>query len=308
MKVYNSILDLVGKTPLVRLSRLEKELGLNANLYAKVESFNPAGSIKDRVAKNIIEDAESSGLLKPNSTIIEPTSGNTGIGLALVCLLKGYKVILTMPETMSIERRKLLTQYGAEIVLTDGKLGMKGAIDKANELSKTIKNSFIAGQFENSSNPQAHYKTTAVEIYDDLDGKVDAVVAGVGTGGTISGIGKFLKEKDESVFIVGVEPFSSAVLSGEKSGSHNLQGIGAGFIPKTYNDKVVDKIIKAKEEDAYFFAKLLAKTEGVLVGISSGASLYSAVELIKNGDFNGKNVVVILPDGGEKYLSTELFN
>ncbi len=308
MKVYNSILDLVGKTPLVRLSRLEKELGLSVNLYAKVESFNPAGSIKDRVAKNIIEDAESSGLLKPNSTIIEPTSGNTGIGLALVCLLKGYKVILTMPETMSVERRKLLSQYGAEIVLTDGKLGMKGAIEKATELSKTIENSFIAGQFENPSNPQAHYKTTAVEIYDDLDGKVDAVVAGVGTGGTISGIGKFLKEKNEKVFIVGVEPFDSAVLSGEKSGGHNLQGIGAGFIPKTYNGEVVDKIIKAKEEDAYYFAKLLAKTEGILVGISSGASLYSAVELIKNGDYSGKNVVVILPDGGEKYLSTELFN
>lgn len=308
MKVYNSILDLVGNTPLIRLSRLEKLMGLNANLYAKVESFNPAGSIKDRVAKNIIDDAEEKGLLKPNSTIIEPTSGNTGIGLALVCLLKGYKVILTMPETMSIERRKLLSQYGAEIVLTDGKLGMQGAINKANELAKTIDNSFIAGQFENLSNPQAHYKTTAVEIYDDLDGNVSAVVAGVGTGGTISGIGKFLKEKDKNVLIVGVEPYTSAVLSGEKSGSHNIQGIGAGFIPKTYDGAFVDKIIKAKDEDAYSFAKLLAKTEGLLVGISSGATLYSAVELIKNGDFSGKNVVVILPDGGEKYLSTELFN
>ena len=307
MNVFNSILDLVGKTPLIRLSRLEKVLGIKANLYAKVESFNPAGSIKDRVAKNIIETAENQGLLKPNSTIIEPTSGNTGIGLALVCLLKGYKVVLTMPETMSIERRKLLSAYGAEIVLTDGKLGMQGAIDKANELSKTIENSFIAGQFTNPSNPQSHYQTTAVEIYDDLDGNVDAVVAGVGTGGTISGIGKFIKEKNKNACIVAVEPFNSAVLSGEKSGSHNLQGIGAGFIPVIYDNSVVDKIIKAKEEDAYYFANLLAKTEGILVGISSGASLYSAVELIKNDDFDGKNVVVILPDGGEKYLSTDLF-
>ncbi len=307
MKTYNSILDLVGGTPLIRLSRLEKKLQLNAKLYAKVESFNPAGSIKDRVAKNIIETAEKQGLLKPNSTVIEPTSGNTGIGLALVCLLKGYKVILTMPETMSIERRKLLSQYGVEIVLTDGKLGMQGSIDKAKELAKTIKNSFIAGQFENIANPKTHYDTTAVEIYNDLDGVVDVVVAGVGTGGTISGIGKFIKEKNNDAYIVAVEPFNSAVLSGEKAGSHGLQGIGAGFIPKIYDDSVVDTVVKVKDEDAYHFAKLLAKTEGILVGISSGASLYSAVEVVKTGSFEGKNVVVVFPDGAEKYLSTELF-
>ncbi len=307
MNVYDSILDLVGKTPLVRLSRLEKALKTKANLYAKVESFNPAGSIKDRVAINIIETAEEQGLLKPNSTVIEPTSGNTGIGLALVCLIKGYKVVLTMPETMSVERRKLLTQYGAEIVLTDGKLGMQGAIDKANELAKTIENSFIAGQFENQANPRTHYKTTAVEIFNDLDGKVDVVVAGVGTGGTISGIGKYLKERNNGVYIVGVEPYNSAVLSGEKSGAHGLQGIGAGFIPKTYDGSVVDRIVKVKENDAYKFAKLLAKTEGILVGISSGAVLYSAIEVVGNNDFIDKNVVVILPDGGEKYLSTDLF-
>ena len=308
MKVFNSILDLIGKTPLVRLSRLEKKLGLKVNLYAKIESFNPAGSIKDRVAINIIETAERQGLLTANSTVIEPTSGNTGIGLALVCLLKGYKVILTMPETMSIERRKLLSAYGAEIVLTKGSLGMKGAIDKANELSKTIENSFIAGQFENLANPQAHYQTTAVEIYDDLDGGVDVLVAGVGTGGTISGIGKFIKEKNNSALVVAVEPYNSAVLSGEKNGAHGIQGIGAGFIPKTYDGSVVDKIVKVKEDDAYYYANLLAKTEGILVGISSGASLYGAVELIKCSDYQDKNVVVILPDGGEKYLSTDLFN
>lgn len=307
MKTYNSILDLVGGTPLIRLSRLEKKLQLNAKLYAKVESFNPAGSIKDRVAKNIIETAEKQGLLKPNATVIEPTSGNTGIGLALVCLLKGYKVILTMPETMSIERRKLLSQYGVEIVLTDGKLGMQGSIDKAKELAKTIENSFIAGQFENIANPKTHYDTTAVEIYNDLDGVVDVVVAGVGTGGTISGIGKFIKEKMSDAYIVAVEPFNSAVLSGEKAGSHGLQGIGAGFIPKIYDDSVVDTVVKVKDEDAYHFAKLLAKTEGILVGISSGASLYSAVEVVKTGNFEGKNVVVVFPDGAEKYLSTELF-
>lgn len=307
MKTYNSILDLVGGTPLIRLSRLEKKLQLNAKLYAKVESFNPAGSIKDRVAKNIIETAEKQGLLKPNATVIEPTSGNTGIGLALVCLLKGYKVKLTMPETMSIERRKLLSQYGVEIVLTDGKLGMQGSIDKAKELAKTIENSFIAGQFENIANPKTHYDTTAVEIYNDLDGVVDVVVAGVGTGGTISGIGKFIKEKNNDAYIVAVEPFNSAVLSGEKPGSHDLQGIGAGFIPKIFDGSVVDTVVKVKEEDAYQFAKLLAKTEGILVGISSGASLYSAVEVVKTGNFEGKNVVVVFPDGAEKYLSTELF-
>ena len=307
MKVYNSILELVGNTPLVKLNRLGEVLGLNANLYAKVESFNPAGSIKDRVAKNIIEDAENKGLLKPNSTVIEPTSGNTGIGLALVCLLKGYKVILTMPENMSVERQKLLRAYGAEIVLTDCTLGMQGAIDKAEELFKTIDNSFIAGQFENPANPETHYDTTAREIFEALDGKVDCLVAGVGTGGTLSGIGKFLKEKNNGVSVVAVEPSSSAVLSGGKKGVHGLQGIGAGFIPKTLDTSIYNKVIKVTEEEAYKYANLLAKTEGILVGISSGAAIFGAVEVIKSGDFDGKNVVVILPDGGEKYLSTDLY-
>ena len=307
MKVYNSILELVGNTPLVKLNRLGKVLGLNANLYAKVESFNPAGSIKDRVAKNIIEDAENKGLLKPNSTVIEPTSGNTGIGLALVCLLKGYKVILTMPENMSVERQKLLRAYGAEIVLTNCTLGMQGAIDKAEELSKTIDNSFIAGQFENPANPETHYDTTAREIFEALDGKVDCLVAGVGTGGTLSGIGKFLKEKYNGVSVVAVEPSSSAVLSGGKKGVHGLQGIGAGFIPKTLDTSIYNKVIKVTEEEAYKYANLLAKTEGILVGISSGAAIFGAVEVIKSGNFDGKNVVVILPDGGEKYLSTDLY-
>ena len=307
MKVYNSILELVGNTPLVKLNRLGEVLGLNANLYAKVESFNPAGSIKDRVAKNIIEAAENKGLLKPNSTVIEPTSGNTGIGLALVCLLKGYKVILTMPENMSVERQKLLRAYGAEIVLTDCTLGMQGAIDKAEELFKTIDNSFIAGQFENPANPETHYDTTAREIFEALDGKVDCLVAGVGTGGTLSGIGKFLKEKNNGVSVVAVEPSSSAVLSGGKKGVHGLQGIGAGFIPKTLDTSIYNKVIKVTEEEAYKYANLLAKTEGILVGISSGAAIFGAVEVIKSGDFDGKNVVVILPDGGEKYLSTDLY-
>lgn len=305
MKVYNSILELVGNTPLIRLSRLEQKLGLKSRIYAKVESFNPAGSIKDRVAKNIIETAEKDGQLKQGATVIEPTSGNTGIGLALVCLLKGYKVILTMPENMSVERQKLLRAYGAEIVLTDKSLGMKGAIDKANELSKTIENSFIAGQFENQANPETHYKTTAVEIYDSLDGNVDFLVAGVGTGGTLTGIGKYLKEKNNGVSIVAVEPSSSAVLSGEKAGVHGLQGIGAGFIPKTLDTSIYDFVVKVTEDSAYYYANLLAKTEGILAGISSGASLCAAVE--KAIQVENKNVVVILPDGGEKYLSTDLY-
>lgn len=305
MKVYNSILELVGNTPLVRLNRLEKTLGLKSRIYAKVESFNPAGSIKDRVAKNIIETAEKLGELKPNATVIEPTSGNTGIGLALVCLLKGYKVILTMPENMSIERQKLLRAYGAEIVLTDKSLGMKGAIDKASELAKSIENSFIAGQFENQANPETHYKTTAVEIYDALDGNVDYVVAGVGTGGTLTGIAKFLKEKNGNVQVIAVEPKNSAVLSGEKAGVHGLQGIGAGFIPKTLDTTCYDNVVKVTEENAYYYANLLAKTEGILVGISSGASLFATVELAR--EVEDKNFVVVLPDGGEKYLSTDLF-
>ena len=308
MKVYSSILDLVGNTPIVRLSSLEKALGLKANLYAKIESFNPAGSIKDRVAKNIIETAEKNGELKEGSVVIEPTSGNTGIGLALVCLLKGYKVILTMPESMSIERRKLLKAYGAEIVLTDKDKGMQGAIDKANELLKEIPASILAGQFENPSNPQTHYHTTGREIWEDMDKKVDVFVASVGTGGTLSGVGKYLKEQNKSIKVFAVEPSSSAVLSGEKAGSHKIQGIGAGFIPKTLNTSVFDGVVKVSDDDAIKYSKLLAKHEGILSGISSGASICACIEIAKNADFTDKNIVVILPDGAEKYLSTELFD
>ena len=307
MKVYSSILDLVGGTPVIRLSRLENALQIKAKLYAKLESFNPAGSIKDRVGKNIIETAEKEGKLKKGSVFIEPTSGNTGIGLALVCLLHGYKVILTMPETMSIERRKLLKGYGAEIVLTEGSKGMQGAIDKANELLSEIPNSILAGQFENPSNPETHYKTTGKEIWEDLDGDIDVFVASVGTGGTLSGVGKYLKEKNKNVKVVAVEPSASAVLSGEKAGSHKIQGIGAGFIPKTLDTSVYDKVVKVSDNDAINYAKLLAKHEGVLAGISSGATLFGAIEVAKNPEFIGKNIVLILPDGGEKYLSTELF-
>lgn len=307
MKVYSSILDLVGGTPVIRLSRLENALQIKAKLYAKLESFNPAGSIKDRVGKNIIETAEKEGKLKKGSVVIEPTSGNTGIGLALVCLLHGYKVILTMPETMSIERRKLLKGYGAEIVLTEGSKGMQGAIDKANELLSEIPNSILAGQFENPSNPDTHYKTTGKEIWEDLDGDIDVFVASVGTGGTLSGVGKYLKEKNKNVKVVAVEPSASAVLSGEKAGSHKIQGIGAGFIPKTLDTSVYDKVVKVSDSDAINYAKLLAKHEGVLAGISSGATLFGAIEVAKNPEFIGKNIVLILPDGGEKYLSTELF-
>lgn len=308
MKVYSSILDLVGKTPILRLSRLEKALGLNAKLYAKLESFNPAGSVKDRVAKNIIEQAEKDGRLKKGSVVIEPTSGNTGIGLALVCLIKGYKVILTMPESMSEERRKLLKAYGAEIVLTDKDKGMQGAISKANEIAKTLPNSIIAGQFENNANPQAHYDTTAEEIYLDLDGDVDVFVSAVGTGGTLTGVGKFLKEKNFNCKVVAVEPSGSAVLSGESAGSHKIQGIGAGFIPTTLDKSVIDMVVKVSDGDAILYSKLLAKHEGVLSGISSGATLYGAIEIAKNPECLGKNIVFVLPDGGEKYLSTELFD
>ena len=308
MKVYSSILDLVGNTPIVRLSSLEKALGLKANLYAKIESFNPAGSIKDRVAKNIIETAEKNGELREGSVVIEPTSGNTGIGLALVCLLKGYKVILTMPESMSIERRKLLKAYGAEIVLTDKDKGMQGAIEKANELLKEIPASILAGQFENPSNPQTHYHTTGREIWEDMDKKVDVFVASVGTGGTLSGVGKYLKEQNKSIKVFAVEPSSSAVLSGEKAGSHKIQGIGAGFIPKTLNTSVFDGVVKVSDDDAIKYSKLLAKHEGILSGISSGASICACIEIAKNADFTDKNIVVILPDGAEKYLSTELFD
>ncbi len=307
MKVYSSILDLVGNTPVLRLSRLSKALNLNCQLYAKLESFNPAGSVKDRVAKNIIENAERKGLLKKDSVVIEPTSGNTGIGLSLVCLLKGYKVILTMPENMSVERQKLLKAYGAEIVLTDKSEGMQGAIKKAEEIHKNVKNSFLAGQFENLDNPQTHYLTTAVEIYNDLDGSVDVFVSAVGTGGTLSGTAKFLKEKNPNTKIVAVEPLSSAVLSGGVKGAHKIQGIGAGFIPKTLNVSLIDEVVKVSDSDAFNYAKLLAKTEGVLVGISSGATLCGAIEVAKRIENAGKNIVMIFPDGYEKYLSTELF-
>ena len=308
MKVYSSILDLIGNTPILRLSRIEKVFGLNSKLYAKLESFNTAGSVKDRVAKNIIEQAEKDGRLKKDSVIIEPTSGNTGIGLALVCLIKGYKVILTMPESMSLERRKLLKAYGAEIVLTDKNKGMKGAIDKANEIAKSTPNSIIAGQFENNANPQSHYDTTAEEIYLDLDGNVDVFVSAVGTGGTLTGVGKFLKERNPHTVVVAVEPSGSAVLSNQSAGSHKIQGIGAGFIPSTLDVSLIDKIIKVTDSDAVFYSKLLAKHEGVLSGISSGATLFGAIEIAKNPEYQGKNIVFVLPDGGEKYLSTELFD
>ena len=308
MKVYSSVLDLIGNTPTIRLYNIERSLNLKCKLFAKLESFNPAGSVKDRVALNIVSDLESSGKLKKGSVIIEPTSGNTGIGLALVCLIKGYKVILTMPENMSVERIKLLKAYGAEIVLTDKNKGMQGAIDKANEIQKNTPNSIIAGQFENLSNPDTHYKTTAKELYEDLDGEIDVFVSAVGTGGTLSGVAKYLKETVNEVKVVAVEPSGSAVLSGKSAGAHKIQGIGAGFIPKTLDVSVIDKVVTVSDSDAITNAKLLAKHEGLLVGISSGATLCGAIEIAKNPDFMGKNIVFILPDGGEKYLSTELFD
>ena len=307
-KFYNSATDLIGGTPLLKLNNIIKSQNLSANLYAKLELFNPAGSIKDRVAKVMIEDYEKKGLLNKDSVIIEPTSGNTGIGLALVCASRGYKAIIVMPDNMSVERIKLMKAYGAEVVLTDGKLGMKGAIERAEEIKKQTPNSIIAGQFENPSNPLAHYLTTGPEIYNDLDGKVDLLVAGVGTGGTISGTGKYLKEKINGIKVIAVEPFNSPMLSKGVSGAHNLQGIGANFIPKTLNTDIYDKIITVKEEDAYKTLRLLGETEGVLVGISSGASLYAGIELAKRVENKDKNIVVILPDTGDRYLSTEAFN
>ena len=305
MKIYDSVSQLIGRTPLVRLQRLSAYLGLNTDLCAKLEYCNPAGSVKDRVALFMLNEAERSGKLKPDSVIIEPTSGNTGIGLAAVGISRGYRVILTMPDTMSIERRKLLAAYGAEVVLTDGKLGMNGAISKAQELASTIPNSFLAGQFENPANPMAHYCTTAPEIWQDTDGKIDAFVAGIGTGGTISGIGQYLKEKNPDIRIVGIEPSSSAVLSGGQAGAHGLQGIGAGFIPKTLHREIIDEVIAVSEEDAYRMGRLIAKTEGIFVGISSGAALFAASEIAKRGEF--KRIVVLLPDGGDRYLSNEAY-
>ena len=306
MLITNTV-DLVGNTPLIELRNLEKELGLAAKLFAKVEYFNPAGSVKDRIALAMILDAEKKGLLKEGSTIIEPTSGNTGIGIASIAAMKGYKVILTMPESMSIERRKILKAYGAELVLTEAAKGMKGAIENANELNKEIKGSIILGQFDNPANPKIHYETTGQEIYKDLNGKVDVFVAGVGTGGTLSGVGKYLKEKNSKVEIVAVEPASSPVLSEGKAGPHMIQGIGAGFIPATLDTKIYDIVIKVENEDAFTYGRLIAKKEGILVGISSGAALSAAISLAKDPKYKGKNIVALLPDTGDRYLSTKLY-
>ncbi len=305
--VYTSADQLVGKTPLMELTHIEKEYKLEATLLAKLEYFNPAGSIKDRVAKAMVEEAEESGKLKEGSVIIEPTSGNTGIGLATIATAKGYRVIIVMPETMSIERRKLIRAYGAELVLSDGSKGMAGAIAKAEELAKEIPNSFIAGQFVNSANPKTHYEKTGPEIYEDTDGKVDILVAGVGTGGTITGIGKYLKEKNPNVKVVAVEPIDSPVLSEGKAGAHKIQGIGAGFVPEILDTEIYDEIIKVSGEDAFEKGRLIGKKEGILVGISSGAALHAALEIAKREENKEKNIVVIFPDSGDRYLSTELY-
>lgn len=306
--IYTRADELIGGTPLLELTQIEKEFGLKAKIIAKLEYFNPAGSVKDRVAKSMIDDAEKNGKLKGGSVIIEPTSGNTGIGLASVAAARGYKVIIVMPDTMSIERRQLMKAYGAELVLSEGSKGMTGAIKKAEELAREIPNSFIAGQFENPANATAHYETTAPEIWKDTDGCIDIFVAGVGTGGTITGVGKFLKEKNTNIRIVAVEPKDSPVLSGGNAGAHKLQGIGAGFVPKILDTKIYDEIITVANEDAFAMGKLLGKKEGVLVGISSGAALYAAIELAKRTENAGKNIVVLLPDTGDRYLSTPLFS
>lgn len=306
-RVFKSVGELVGNTPLLELSHIEKEYDLQAKVFAKLEYFNPAGSVKDRVARAIIDDAESKGLLKHGATIIEATSGNTGIGLACVGCARGYKVVIVMPETMSVERRKLMLAYGASLVLTDGAKGMKGAIDKANELHEQIDGSILAGQFVNPANPKAHYETTAPEIWRDTDGNVDVFVAGVGTGGTITGVGRYLKEKNPNVKIVAVEPFSSPVLSKGVSGAHKIQGIGAGFVPDVLDTSVYDEVIAVKDEDAFETAREVGKKEGVLVGISSGAALFGALQVAKRSECAGKNIVVLLPDTGDRYLSTTLF-
>lgn len=305
-EIKNSFLDLVGNTPIVRVNNLIKKDELKADVLAKLEYFNPAGSVKDRIAKEMILDALEKGLINENTTLIEPTSGNTGIGLSAVATALNLKIIITMPETMSVERRNLMKAYGAELVLTPGSEGMKGAIAKAKELSSQIENSFIPGQFENPANPTAHYKTTGPEIYEQTEGKVDIFVAGVGTGGTISGIGKYLKEKNPEVKVVAVEPATSPVLSTGKGGAHKIQGIGAGFVPETLDTKIYDEIITVENEDAFATGKEMAKTEGILVGISSGAALYAAKELAKREENAGKTIVVLLPDGGDRYLSTPL--
>ncbi|GFZ25737.1 cysteine synthase [Lacrimispora indolis] len=308
MKVYEELTELIGGTPLLKLNHLMEKEALEANLFGKLEFFNPGGSVKDRIALSMILDAEEKGLLAPGGTIIEPTSGNTGIGLALVATLRGYHLILTMPETMSIERRSLLKAFGAEIVLTDGDMAMQGSIDKARELNQKIPNSIILEQFENPANPIAHEKTTAVEILDDLEGSVDIFVAGVGTGGTLGGVGKGLKEKNPDVQIIAVEPWSSQVLKGEPAGFHAIQGIGANFVPAVLDLDIIDEIIPVKDEDAYAYARVLTKTEGLLVGISSGAAVWAAIELARRPENAKKNIVVLMPDTGERYLSTPLFN
>lgn len=307
MKIYTSADELIGKTPLLELTHIEKKLNLNAKILAKLEYLNPAGSAKDRVAKAMIDDAEKSGKLKKGSVIIEPTSGNTGIGLSLVAAARGYRIIIVMPETMSVERRQIMKAYGAELVLTDGAKGMTGAIEKADELSKEIPDSFVAGQFVNPANPKTHFDTTGPEIYEDTDGNVDIFVASVGTGGTITGVGEYLKSKNPDIKIVAVEPASSAVLSGGKAGAHKIQGIGAGFIPEVLNTEIYDEIIAVSDEDAFETGKLIGRSEGVLVGISSGAAAFAAIELAKRPENKGKNIVVLLPDTGDRYLSTPLF-
>lgn len=306
-KIYNSADALIGRTPLLELSHIERELGLKARVVAKLEYFNPAGSVKDRVAKAMLDDAEARGLLKKDTVLIEPTSGNTGIGLAAVGAARGYKVVIVMPDTMSAERRKLVKAYGAELVLTDGKLGMKGAIAKAEELKNSYKSAIVAGQFENPANPLAHYATTGVEIWEDTDGEVAALVAGVGTGGTISGAGRYLKERNPEIEVIAVEPSHSPVLSEGRAGAHGLQGIGAGFVPNTLDTSVYDGVITVTEEEAFEAARLIGKREGVLVGISSGAAAHAAFTLAKEEKYAGKIIAVVLPDGGDRYLSTDLF-
>ena len=308
MKIYNSVTELVGKTPIIDLKNYEEAHNLNASILAKLEYFNPAGSVKDRIAKKMIEDAEKAGKIKKGATLIEPTSGNTGIGLASVAAAKGYKLIITMPETMSVERRKLMQAYGAELVLTEGSKGMKGAIAKAKELAASIPGSFIPGQFENPSNPQAHIETTGPEIWEDTDGNVDIFVAGVGTGGTVSGVGEYLKSKNPNIKVVAVEPASSPVLSKGVAGSHKIQGIGAGFVPDTLNQDIYDEIITVENDDAFETGREIAHKEGILVGISSGAVLWGATQLAKRPENKGKKIVALLPDTGERYLSTPLFS
>ncbi len=305
--LVKNVTELIGNTPLMELTNIEEKYALKAKIFAKIEYFNPAGSVKDRIALQMILDAEEAGKIKKGATIIEPTSGNTGIGLASIGTARGYRVIIVMPESMSLERRKLVKAYGAELVLTEAALGMKGAIAKANQLLEEIEGSVILGQFENPSNPKAHYLATGPEIFKDLNGKVDAFVAGVGTGGTISGAGKYLKEQNKNTKVFAVEPASSAVLSGEKAGPHMIQGIGAGFVPNTLNTEIYDEIIKVANEDALETGKMISRTEGILVGISSGAALFAGIQLAQRKEFEGKNIVVLLPDNGDRYLTTKLF-